>query len=226
MERLRAVGLLRIKDTAADGDSCKDGPRGGGSSNTSDGGADASDSPLVAAAVSTPLTVHHQLGVSRLGRAAIRGGTRARMHTPRYLHAHTHTYTLRDHIVVVLDQGSITTTSWYTVLCVSNMLCTAYISSPLCTLLPISAGCVELSISELVYSDLLVARSSLAVHSRLHLLYLVTPYTAAQDIPLIPQVFFDAVSFIDSHSLAYREQTHTHARTREIYTQRFCSKQL
>ncbi|KAF2360123.1 Helicase C-terminal [Trinorchestia longiramus] len=53
-------------------------------------------------------------------------------------------------------------------------------------------GCVELSIANRLYEDLMLARSSLAVHSRLHLLYLVTPYSAAHELPLVPQAFYQA----------------------------------
>ena len=64
-----------------------------------------------------------------------------------------------------------------------------------------SSGSVDLSISKRLYEDLLVARESLSVCSRLHLLYLVTPYSAAQEIKLHPWTFYETASALSAEDL-------------------------
>lgn len=45
-----------------------------------------------------------------------------------------------------------------------------------------------------LYKDLSLARENLAVNSYLHLLYLVTPYETANNIKIIPEVYYNVVS--------------------------------
>ncbi|XP_047478541.1 helicase POLQ-like isoform X2 [Penaeus chinensis] len=55
-------------------------------------------------------------------------------------------------------------------------------------------GNVELKLAGQLYKDLCHARENLAVNSHLHLLFLVTPYDAAENIKIIPDVYYSAYS--------------------------------
>ncbi|XP_063606008.1 helicase POLQ-like isoform X2 [Penaeus indicus] len=55
-------------------------------------------------------------------------------------------------------------------------------------------GNVELKLAGQLYKDLCLARENLAVNSHLHLLFLVTPYEAAENIKIIPDVYYSAYS--------------------------------
>ncbi|XP_042881987.1 helicase POLQ-like isoform X2 [Penaeus japonicus] len=55
-------------------------------------------------------------------------------------------------------------------------------------------GNVELKLAGQLYKDLSHARENLAVNSHLHLLFLVTPYDAAENIKIIPDVYYSAYS--------------------------------
>lgn len=55
-------------------------------------------------------------------------------------------------------------------------------------------GNVELKLAGQLYKDLCLARENLAVNSHLHLLFLVTPYDAAENIKIVPDVYYSAYS--------------------------------